>query len=264
MPKLRLNIAMKLIVIGSGTSVPHPDRSSSGYWVETQSGSMMLDFSPSAIHRIAAEGLDWANLDAIWISHFHLDHFGGLAPFLFGTKYAPETQDRSKPLMIFGPPGLQSLLEIYDDAHQFGFLKQPFPLNVIEVEPNEKFQITGDLRAVSLNTPHTPESRAIRLTDGEAKTLVFTADTGFTKELAAFAKTSDLFIIECSFIKEKPVESHIELAEAIYLARYSGAKQVMLTHLYPEWDGVDFDEEVRKFSPDCQIIEARDGLRVEV
>ena len=33
----------------------------------------MLDFSASAIHRIAQENLDWANLDAIWISHFHLD-----------------------------------------------------------------------------------------------------------------------------------------------------------------------------------------------
>ncbi|MGI8670465.1 MAG: MBL fold metallo-hydrolase, partial [Aridibacter sp.] len=79
---------MKFIVIGAGTSVPHPKRSSSGYWVETEKGRLMLDFSASAIHRIAQENLDWTNLDAIWISHFHLDHMGGLAPFLFGTKYA--------------------------------------------------------------------------------------------------------------------------------------------------------------------------------
>ena len=58
---------MKFIVIGSGTSVPHAERSSSGFWVETEKGSMMMDFSASAIHRIAQEKLDWVNLDAIWI-----------------------------------------------------------------------------------------------------------------------------------------------------------------------------------------------------
>src|SRR4028119_1753782 len=113
---------MKFTVLGSGTSVPHPQRSSSGFWLETSGGSLLLDCSASAVHRMAQgpggaavvcldtsggsllldcsasavhrmaqETLDWANLDAIWISHFHLDHVGGLPSFLFGTKYASET-----------------------------------------------------------------------------------------------------------------------------------------------------------------------------
>ncbi len=254
---------MKLIVIGSGTSVPHPARSSSGYWVETESGTLMMDFSASAVHRIAQEGLDWINLDAIWISHFHLDHFGGLAPFLFGTKYAPETQTRKKPLKIFGASGLRRLLDDYDSAYDFGFLEQPFPLEVIEVEPLEKFKIFEGLEAVSFDTPHTDESRAIQLQDREGKTLVFTADTGFTKALGAFAKNVDLFLMECSFVKDKPVETHLELSEAIYLARYSKAKRVMLTHLYPEWDEVDFREIVEEYDSGCEIIEAKDGLVIE-
>ncbi len=253
---------MKLVVLGSGTSVPHPKRSSSGYWVETEKGSLMMDFSASAIHRIAQEGLDWINLDAIWISHFHLDHMGGLAPFLFGTKYAPEMQSRTKPLKIFGAKGLRNLLKVYEGAYDFGFLTQVFPLEIIEVEPQEKFQILDDLEAVSFDTPHTTESRAIQLRDSNDKTLVFSADTGFTKALGSFASGVDLFLLECSFVKNKPVETHIELAEAVYLARYSKAKKTVLTHLYPEWDEVDFEEEIEKFSPDCEIIEATDGLRI--
>ncbi len=223
-----------------------------------------MDFSASAIHRIAQEKLDWANLDAIWISHFHLDHMGGLAPFLFGTKYAPEMQERTKPLRIFSAKGLKKILETYDEAGQFDFLQQPFPLEITEVEPLKKFQILEDLEAVSFDTPHTDESRAIHLKSDDDKTLVYSADTGFTKALGTFAKDVDLFIMECSFVKNKPVEKHLELAEAIYLARYSNAKKVVLTHLYPEWDKVDFDEEVEKFSPNCQIIEAKDGLEINL
>ncbi|HRH45895.1 MAG TPA: ribonuclease Z, partial [Pyrinomonadaceae bacterium] len=106
---------MKFIVLGSGSSVPHPQRSSSGYWVETEKGSLLLDFSASVIQRMAEENLDWANLDAIWVSHFHLDHVGGLAPFLFATKYAPQTQNRTKSLKIFGAEGLRKLLEDFNN-----------------------------------------------------------------------------------------------------------------------------------------------------
>jgi ribonuclease BN (tRNA processing enzyme) len=254
---------VKFIILGSGTSVPHAKRSSSGYWLETNGGTLLLDCSASAIYRMAQENLDWANLDAIWISHFHLDHCGGLAPFLFGTKYAPETQERKKPLKIFGPKGLKDLIENFDQANDYGLLEQPFPVEITEVEPLEKFQILEDAKAVTAKTPHTPESCAIHI-KSENKKLVYTADTGVDKAIGAFAREVDLLVMECSFVKNKPVEKHLELADAMFLARYSKAKKVVLTHLYPEWDKVDFQKEVAKFSPDCEVIEAKDGLILEI
>ena len=254
---------MRLTVLGSGTSVPHPRRSASAHWVEARGGTLLLDCSGPAVHRMAEEGLDWAGLDAVWVSHFHLDHVGGLAPFLFGTKYAPQTRERRKPFFVYGPRGTQKLLRRFDEAGDYGLFEQPFPVEVREVAPRAEFELLPGLKGSTLSTPHTSESLALRLTDADGTSLVYTSDTGFTESLAGFARAADLFLLECSFFRSKPVKLHLELSEAMELARLAGARRVVLTHLYPEWDGVDIEAEAKRLW-DGETIEARDGLRLEV
>jgi ribonuclease BN (tRNA processing enzyme) len=254
---------MKLVVVGSGSSVPHKSRTSSGYWLETGGGSLMLDFAPSVIHRMAAEGLDWANLSAIWISHFHLDHFGGLAPFLFATKHAPQTQSRINRQRIFGPIGLRETLSKFDAAYPYNLLIQPYSLDFIEILPQDSFEILPGIRAKVCKTPHTPESLAIRLESEEGKTLVYTSDTGFSREVAEFAAGADLFITEASFVRNSPVRTHISLEEALEMARIAKPKKLLLTHFYPEWDDFDLIENTRG-RLECEIAAAEDGLKIEI
>lgn len=254
---------MKLTVLGSGGSIPHPHRSSSGFWLETGSGSVLLDCSGAIPLRMAQENLDWPNLDAIWISHFHIDHCAGLLPFLAGVKHADKAKGRVKPLNIFGPVGIEKLLADFDGVNNYRLFEQPFPLKIIEVEPLEKFDILPGVEAVAMQTPHTDESHAIHLRDREGKTMVYSADTGFSEVIAAFATGVDLFVLECTFIRDKPVQKHLELAEAIFLIRKAHPKRSMLTHFYPEWDNVNFGDEVRKIDSTCDVIEAKDGLVIE-
>jgi|ERR1043166_77769 ribonuclease BN (tRNA processing enzyme) len=254
---------MRLTVLGSGTALPHPRRASSAHWLDAPGGSLLLDISGPALHRMAEEGCDWANLDAVWVSHFHLDHCGGLAPFLFGTKHAPQTRARRKPLTVYGPRGTEKLLRRFDEAGDYKLFKQPFPLEVREVAPRAGFEVFESLRAETFSTPHTAESLALRLTESGGASLVYTSDTGYTDSLASFARGADLFLMECSFFRSKPVETHLELEDAMKLARLSGARRVVLSHLYPEWDGVDIAAEARKLW-EGETIEARDGLRLEI
>jgi ribonuclease Z len=212
---------------------------------------------------MAQEDLNWVALDAIWISHFHLDHVGGLAPFLFGTKHSPQTQGRRKPLMIYGGYGLKKLLAAFDEAGDYDLLKQPFPVEVREVAPRTEFELLPGLAARTLSTPHTRESLALRLADADGNSLVYTSDTGYTDALGALAEGVDLFIMECSFRRNKPIETHLELKDAMQLARRAAPRKVLLAHLYPEWDGIDIAAEAAKLWPG-ETIAATDGLRLTI
>lgn len=254
---------MKLTVLGSGTGIPHARRASSAYWLETSGGTVLLDCSASVASRMAAAGLDWPNLDAIWISHFHLDHLGGLAPLLAGTKHAAEMKARIKPLRILGPTGLRELIERFSNANNYKLLEQPFPFEIIEVEALEPFDIVPGVEAVAMKTPHTDESLAIHVRDGE-KTFVYTSDTAVDETLATFANRVAVLLIECSFVRDKPAKKHLELAEAMHVIRKARPKLSVLTHLYPEWDDVDLETEIGRFETACEVIFASDGLTIEV
>jgi ribonuclease BN (tRNA processing enzyme) len=253
---------MNLVVLGSGTSVPHPHRSSPGYWLETQAGTILLDIGPDTVHRMAEEDLDWPNLDAIWISHFHLDHFGGLAPFLFGARWAPQLRSRAKPLRIFGPSGLRNLIETINDANKYKLFEQGFPVDLSEVTAGGKFELLPGLTAETLTTPHTSESLALRLTDPGGTSFAYSSDTGFSEQLADFAIHVTLLLLECSFRRNKPMQTHLELTDAMNLARLCEPQMVVLTHLYPEWDGCNIIAEAGTLWSG-RTIEAVDGLRLE-
>lgn len=257
---------MQLVVLGSGTSVFHPQRAAAGFWLETGQGSILLDCGADAPHRMAQEQLDWPSLDAMWISHLHLDHCGGLAPLLFGVKHAPQTQSRQKPLQIFACGGTEKLLRAIDESHNYKLFETPFPIEITELSADGRtapFEILPSISARVLATPHRPESLALHLTDENGTAVVYTSDTGFAEEIAEFSRGADLLILECSFPRNKPVPTHLDLSDAMQIARIAEPRQLLLTHLYPEWDGLNLKDEAKKLWPG-ETLAAFDGLRLEI
>lgn len=257
---------MQLVVLGSGTSVFHPQRASAAFWLETATGSILLDCSADAPHRMAQENLDWANLDAIWISHLHLDHCGGLASFLFGIRHAPQMQSRTKPLKILSCTGVQRLVQAMDDALDRRLLKLHFPIEFEEISPTQAGQtreVLPGLRATFFSTRHVRQSLAIRLTNERGRSVVYTSDTGLDEGVAKFAREAELLILDCSFYQNKPVQTHLNLPEAMRVAELSAPRRLLLTHLYPEWDEIDLEAAARKLWKG-ETNAAYDGLRLNI
>src|SRR5438309_11831485 len=105
---------MKLTVLGCSPAWPNPGGTQSGYLVET-TGRLLLDCGPGVLARLRArEG--WPAVDAIVITHWHLDHWGDLVPWVWGSLFdAARTGSR---LELWVPPGGAEELAVF--AGRFG------------------------------------------------------------------------------------------------------------------------------------------------
>ncbi|HEY7218131.1 MAG TPA: MBL fold metallo-hydrolase, partial [Candidatus Binatia bacterium] len=73
---------MKLHILGCGDAFGSGGRNQSGYLVETNDRLFLLDCGPTTLLAMKRAGLAPQQLNAIFLSHLHGDHFGGI-PFLF-------------------------------------------------------------------------------------------------------------------------------------------------------------------------------------
>jgi len=124
---------MKLTILGSGTCVPYSRRGSSGYVVKLLNTKLILDCGNGTTWKLGKIGINYLEIDHIFITHFHPDHTADLIPFLFATKN-PYGSTREKPLHLWGPPGFISFFSALREA--YGEWIVPEKLEIKEIENN--------------------------------------------------------------------------------------------------------------------------------
>ena len=93
---------MKLTVVGCSPAWPNPGGAQSGYLVEG-SGRLLLDCGPGVLSKLRLlEG--WPRIDSIVISHWHLDHWGDLVPWVWGSMFGLG-REAAKPQLWLPPEG---------------------------------------------------------------------------------------------------------------------------------------------------------------
>jgi ribonuclease BN (tRNA processing enzyme) len=218
---------MKVIVAGCSPAWPNPDGAQSGYVVEGESGRVLLDCGPGVLPRLR-EREGWPRVDAIAISHFHLDHWGDLVPWTWGLMLGPARGLEPPELWI--PPGGT------DQLRTFGRLLGTETMFETTYSIREYADAVGFAAAGLAITPRrVPHygllSFGFRVTGSDA-TLAYSADSGPSDTLAELARDADLFICEATLAesREEGRRGHLSVEEATNAFKASGAKRLLITH----------------------------------
>ena len=139
----------------------------------------------------------WPIVDAIVITHFHLDHWGDLVPWVWGTMYGLGSEGPQPELWV--PPGGADHLSTL--GQRLGFpdmFEKTFHLS--EYEPATPFRI-GPISVTATRVPHyTLQTYAFRVQSNGA-VLAYSGDSAPAQELVETAREADLFVCEATLLR---------------------------------------------------------------
>lgn len=254
---------MELVFLGTGTGIPLPHRGSPSLALLHSNMVILFDLGPGSLRQFSRAGLDYRNINHIFLTHFHPDHSADLVHFLFATRNPATLKNRSA-FGITGPRGFRNFLGGICKAYE-KWLELPQGLMLIEERDSAKREkgILGDLVILSQPVEHTPQSIAYRVEGPENRSFVYSGDTGYHEGIADFAKDVDLLILECSFPDHLETYGHLTPSSAGRIASQAGARRLVLLHFYPEILVTDIASQCRK-TYRGDLILANDFLKMTV
>jgi len=186
---------------------------------------ILLDCGFTTPHRYFADCSEPNQLDALWISHFHGDHFFGV-PLLLLRFWE---MGRSKPLLLAGPCGVQEKIEKALALAYPSFLgKLKYALQYRELEDGGAWSAAGFLWQVAA-MEHSQPCLALKLSVG-GKSLFYSGDGRPTVASASLAKGCTLMVHEAYRVVGQTA-NHGSLAGCLDLARQAGCEKLAIVHV---------------------------------
>ncbi|MFB6719686.1 MBL fold metallo-hydrolase [Kribbella sp. NPDC056345] len=211
-----------MTVLGVAAPYPQPDRPCSGYLLRAGGAEVWVDAGPGSLAELLRH-TTLSALDAVWLSHLHLDHMGDLLNAYYALSYG-ELPARA-PLPVYAPAALEERLVGF-----FGGLT-----DVLDLRPLSDGHVVelGDLRLISRAVEHGCDAYALRAESG-GHVLAYSGDCAPCDALDEVAARADLLLCEANDPQPTPV--HHTPVQAGALARRTGAKHLVVTHVGPLLD----------------------------
>lgn len=242
-------------MVGCSGSFPGPDSPASCYLLEHDGHSILLDLGNGALGPLQKYA-DIHRIDAVLISHLHVDHFVDLCSYHVARKYHPEIA--TGPVPVYGPEFTGERVAAANGSGDVSQLAGELDIRLLDRE----FEV-GPFTVKTTRMVHPVESYAIRVEAG-GRSLTYSGDTGPTPELAAAASGTNLALFEASFLStcDNPPRLHLTATQCGELARQAGAERLIATHLVPWNNQSDVLDEASAAFGECDL--AAPGLTINI
>jgi ribonuclease Z len=294
---------MDLSVFFAGTagSVPTSRRGMPATLLRAGGHRILIDCGEGTQQRLLSK-IGLPEVDAIFITHFHLDHWLGL----IGMVKTFDLRDRDRPLTVYGPAGLQQLFKV---TLRGVIGRVGYPLDWVELARHDEVSF-GGYDIVSFPVKHRVEAygyafveadrpgrfdvetaRALGVTEGpdfgrlqrgetvngvrpeqvtgEARTgrrIVFSGDTAPCQEVEALAQDADLLVHEATFLDSERDRArdtaHSTARQAAEIARDAGVRMLALNHLSTRYFPREVRDEARAVFANTEVPRDFDAIEV--
>jgi ribonuclease BN (tRNA processing enzyme) len=168
-------------------------------------------------------------VDAIAITHWHLDHWGDLVPWVWGATLGPGT-DVDAPELWVPPEGRELLSAIGGRLGRPDMFEDAFDLH--EYAEGEPFAAAG-FDVIAHRVLHYQLLAFGFRASANGTVVGYSGDSGPSDSLTAIARDADLFVCEATLLRPNPeggTRGHLSAEEAIAASEAGGAKRLLLTH----------------------------------
>jgi ribonuclease BN (tRNA processing enzyme) len=244
---------MKLTVLGFQSPFSGYGGATPGYLVEVEGKRILFDCGSGVLANLA-NIIKPYELDAVFLSHLHHDHISDFFILQYAMLVAKTQKWRTTPLKVWAPTEPKSWYEKLR-YHQL--------IQLTPMEEGKDVSIDG-VRLSFFRTDHAIPCYAMKLSC-QNKTILYGADSGPKTNWKRMASQPDLFICEASFLhKDLPAKTgHLSAKLAAASAKQIGAKRLLLTHLYPDYNLSMIKQEAEQVYHE-EILMPRIGLEIQI
>ncbi len=275
---------LSLFFAGTGGSVPGARRGLPAILLRRGGDRLLFDCGEGT-QRQLVRSVGLVDMECVFITHFHADHWLGLPGML--KSFA--LRERDQLLTVYGPRGLNELMGLMRSIYG----RLPYELSIVELEPAQTVQRDGYLVAAVPVSHRAPSSFGYaiveqprpghldaqlaeqlgvkpgpdfgRLQRGESvdgvspqqvmgperegRKVVLSGDTEPCEALAIAAHEADVLVHEATFTEEEAdrarLTAHSTARQAAELARDAEVRLLALTHMSTRYAGGQLRDEAR-------------------
>lgn len=236
---------MKLTILGNNGPFPAAGSACSGYLLSHAGKNVLLDCGNGVLSNLQ-KFIRFEELDAIILTHLHSDHISDMNVL----KYA---------LQIKRKRGLtDKLMEVYAPKEPYGEyerldVKDAFILKGID---QDTVLDIGDMRLTFSKMVHPSPDFAVRV-ECSGRVFVYSGDTSWCESIISFGEGADLMLLDAGLLERDYTDGavHLTATQCGKVAKQAGAKRLLLTHFWPEYDKSELLAEARLSFPGAETAE---------